>query len=148
MHTIQRRVDVASAPQALYDVLLDLARAPEWNQSLRNVHHVHGLGVGATSEATYRMAGVDLDVHNTTLAAEWPSRIVVRATGAAWCEWAWRIEPTPIGARLTLHVAYEIPEAVRGQVGERLLFSRNVRDVEMQLEHVKDLVEREVHTFV
>lgn len=141
MKTIQRSVDAACPPEALYATILDLARAPEWNPAVRDVRNVHGLGVGATSEWTYRMAGVDLDLRCTTVAAEWPSRIVVRTSGAAYGEWTWRIDPTPIGARVTLHVAYEVPAPVARRVPEGPLQSGNVRDVERLLENVKDLVE-------
>lgn len=148
MKTIQRSVDAACNPEALYDFILDLSRGPEWNHGMRDVRNVNGRGVGATSEWTYRMGDVDLDVRSETIVADRPSRIVMRTTGGAFSEWTYRIDPSPIGARITLHVAYEIPPTVKSRVAESLLLNRNARDVEMLLENVKDLVEHEAGALV
>lgn len=69
------------------------------------------------------------------------SKIVDKSGGELQSEFAYTLEPSKAGTRLSLKVSYTVPTPLLGRVAEALIVKRNEREFDMALENLKDLVE-------
>lgn len=100
--TLERSVDIAAPPEAVWAIVSDLRRTPEWSPECRKLLV---LGRGGRIETGATLIGI-----NRLRLAVWPTRSVVtdvspgrriawnvRTSGASW---SYELEPTPTGTRL------------------------------------------------
>src|SRR5688500_10619720 len=92
---------VDASPDAIFDLITDIARLPEWNREIRTIHE----------QPAVLTPGAEWAVEIHAMGTHWPSRSTVvaidRATGLfayrsgsddgnpSYGDWVWRVAPHP-----------------------------------------------------
>ena len=114
---------------------------PVWLPSIVAVHDVIGTGAGQQFEWTSKMAGLLLHGQSTVV-EHVPNKCGVHQTiGMVRSTFGYAVEPHEKGTRLTLKVEYGIPVPVVGRLAEHVLLRRNVRELEVGLATIKEVLE-------
>jgi uncharacterized protein YndB with AHSA1/START domain len=114
-------IRVEASPEAVFDLIADPARAPEWQTLLAEIGDVSGRpgGVGSSYTGYYRVAGRRIEGRFVVTAAERPK--LLQATGTTrggWTRWTTYIHPAAGGAEVRVTLEYELPgEIVRSVLG-------------------------------
>jgi len=119
----------------------DPMNLPMWLPSIVEVRDVIGIGAGQQFEWTAKMAGLLLR-GQTTVIEHVPDKCGVHQTiGMVHSTFGYSVEPQGEGTALSIEIDYSIPVPVIGRLAERVLLRRNVREFEVALVTVKDLME-------
>jgi len=142
---INRSIDIAGPPEAVFRELTDLNRLTRWS-TITDSHDGpdEQLSRGQEFDQSIRVAGVKLPTHWRCVECEPPRVVAYEATSAGGGRLHMRqsVEPTPIGSRVDLHVDYDLPGGVLGDLLDKLYVERrNEREAEHSLQNLKDLVE-------
>jgi len=114
---------------------------PVWLPSIVEVRDVIGIGAGQQFEWTAKMAGLLLR-GQTTVIEHVPDKCGVHQTiGMVHSTFGYSVEPQGEGTALSIEIDYSIPIPVIGRLAERVLLMRNVREFEVALVTIKDLME-------
>jgi len=114
---------------------------PIWLPFIVAVHDVIGTGAGQQFEWTSKMAGLVLHGQSTVVEHA-PNKCGVHQTiGMVRSTFGYAVEPHEKGTRLTLKVEYGIPVPVVGRLAEHVLLRRNVRELEVGLATIKEVLE-------
>ena len=114
---------------------------PVWLPLIVAVHDVIGTGAGQQFEWTAKMAGRLLHGQSTVVEHA-PNKCGVHQTiGMVSSTFGYAVEPHEKGARLTLEIEYSIPVPVVGRLAEHVLLRRNVREFEVGLATIKEVLE-------
>jgi uncharacterized membrane protein len=114
---------------------------PIWLPFIVAVHDVIGTGAGQQFEWTSKMAGLVLHGQSTVVEHA-PNKCGVHQTiGMVRSTFGYAVEPHEKGTRLTLKVEYSIPVPVVGRLAEHVLLRRNVRELEVGLATIKEVLE-------
>ena len=105
MHLVQRATAHLQAPAgAVFDVLTDIARLPEWNASmLRVVGDVGDLRPGAEWTIEARALGVTWESHSTVIEFDRATRRFVHRsgpTGPSHVVWTWEVDDEDPGSQV------------------------------------------------
>jgi uncharacterized protein YndB with AHSA1/START domain len=97
---ISASVQLDAGPDAVWDVVSDLARMPEFSPELRKAFVIGRPGVGAHIVGINRRKGVVWPT--TSKVVRWePGRAVAWKTRESGATWVYELEPTGTGTRLT-----------------------------------------------
>jgi len=132
IHTLPDRVF------AYVDEPMNLA---EWLPSIVEVRNVIGTGAGQQFEWTATMAGRLLRGQSTVIEHERDRCGVHQTIGMVNSTFAYFVESSGEGAMLTLRIEYSIPIPLVGWLAEQVLLTRNVREFELALTNVKEILE-------
>ena len=114
-------IHVESSPEAIFDLIADPSRAPEWQTLFVAMGAISGRsgGVGSSYSGFYRVAGRRIEARFVVTAAERPR--IHQAAGTArggWVRWTTFIDPAGSGAEVRVTIEYELPgEIVRSVLG-------------------------------
>lgn len=145
MHSASDEIRIDAPPEAVYRIVADPRRLPQWMSSLIEVRNVRGSGVGQTYEWTYKMTGVKFDGKTEVVKENVGELRNTRTVGGIDSEWHMNFEREgKQGTRFRLEVSYSIPTPVLGAVAEKVITARNRRELSSNLAHLKDIVEAEV----
>ncbi|MGN6577536.1 MAG: SRPBCC family protein [Nocardioides sp.] len=100
---ISATVDVAAAPEAVWAVVSDVTRMPEWSPELRRLYVLGGAKqprVGMTLLGINRRGFVAWPTTSKVTRLE-PGRAVAWKTRESGATWTYELEPTENGTRLT-----------------------------------------------
>ena len=116
-------------------------RLAEWLPSIVEVRNVIGTGAGQQFEWTAKMAGLLLRGQSTVV-EHVPNHCGVHQTiGMVGSDFGYFVEPHAEGTTLTLEIQYSIPMPLIGRLAERVLLRRNIREFELALINVKEMLE-------
>ncbi len=114
-------IRVEASPEAVFDLIADPSRAPEWQTLLAEMGEISGRpgGVGSSYTGYYRVAGRRIEGRFVVTAAERPK--LLQATGTTrggWTRWTTYVDPADGGAEVRVALEYELPgEIVRSVLG-------------------------------
>lgn len=145
MTEINRSIEIAGAPEAVFRELTDLTRLTRWS-TITDSHDGSDeqLTLGQEFDQSIRVAGVKLPTHWRCVEYEPPGVVTYEATspGGGRLHMRQSVEPMPYGSRIDLHVDYDLPGGVLGDLLDKLYVERrNEREAEHSLQNLKELVE-------
>ncbi len=141
MLTVEKSIVINASVGAVYTYVEDPTKLSEWMTSLTEVRNIKGEGVGQSYDWTYRMMGIPLD-GTTTVTEKVPNeRSKTETTGGVKSTWVFTLVSDGEATTLTLKIDYTIPVPVLGKLAEKLVASRNAREMETNLANIKECVE-------
>ena len=135
-------VDAPAA--ALWDLIADPARNPEWQTLLVEMGETAGRpgGVGCSFTGYYRVAGRKLTGQFVVTAAERPTLFQLNGTTTGgWVRWTTLIEPSAAGSVLNVSLEYELPGEIIGSLFGMLTGNRMEREFRRTYESLRSLAE-------
>ena len=121
MSHLSTTIHVEASPEAIFDLIADPSRAPEWQTLLAGMGEISGRsgGVGSSYSGFYRVAGRRIEARFVVTAAERPRIHQVAGTArGGWVRWTTFIDPAGSGAEVRVTLEYELPgEIVRSVLG-------------------------------
>jgi carbon monoxide dehydrogenase subunit G len=142
---IEREISIGRPPDAVFTLLTDLERLPEWATIVvetREVSH-RPLQEGCTFRQTVRVAGREIDTEWRVVRFESPREVAYQATGplGGRLSMTQRVRPDDGGSRVELEVDYELPGGLIGSVAARVLEAENEGAAEQSLVNLKELLD-------
>ncbi len=104
---------------AVFDLIADPARSPEWQTMLAEMGDIAGRpgGIGSSFVGYYRVAGRRLTGRFVVTAAERPTVFQVNGTTTGgWARWTTMIEPAGAGCVIHVGLEYELPGMIIGSL--------------------------------
>ncbi|HEU4571541.1 MAG TPA: SRPBCC family protein [Candidatus Limnocylindrales bacterium] len=145
MSHLSTTLRIAAAPAAVFDLIADPARSPDWQTLLVEMADVAGRpgGVGSTYSGYYRVAGRRLPVRFVVTAAERPGLFQVSgATTGGWARWTTVIESAGEDAsELRVDLEYELPGEILGSLFGLLTGNRIEREFRRTYDNLRRLAE-------
>jgi Polyketide cyclase / dehydrase and lipid transport len=129
---------VAASPQAVYDLVSDVTRTPQWSPEVIECRWLDGADravVGARFRARNRRRWLVWANEPVVEVAEPPTEFAVSRTerGAGTIRWGYRLVPGGAGTRVTIYYEVVRPVPLGLHVVLRLVFG--VRDLRADLHH-------------
>jgi Polyketide cyclase / dehydrase and lipid transport len=146
MSHLSTTVRVEAPADAVYDIVADPIRGPEWQTLVTELGEVAGRpgGVGSSYVGYYRIAGRRLEGRFIVTAAERPRlHQAAGTTRGGWARWTTMIEPLDGGAASEVRVSleYELPGEVVGSLFGMLTGNRLEAEFKRTYENLKRLCE-------
>ena len=145
MSHLSTRLRIEAAASAVFEVIADPTRSPEWQSLLVEMGDVAGRpgGVGSSFSGYYRVAGRRLSARFVVTAAERPGLFQVSgATTGGWVRWTTMIEPATDGASdIQVDLEYELPGEIVGSLFGLLTGNRIEREFRRTYENLRRLIE-------
>jgi hypothetical protein len=144
MSHLSTTLRVEAAASAIFDVIADPARSPEWQTLLAEMGDISGRpgGIGSSFVGFYRVAGRKLAGRFIVTAAERPRLFQVNGTTTGgWARWTTLIEPDGTGSILDVTLEYELPGEIVGSLFGMLTGNRIEREFRRTYDNLKRLVE-------
>ena len=146
MAVIEKSVTVAATADAVFAILDDPARIPEFAPGVQSVDVVRRTDerVGDSFKAAYKTAGITFPTIYTTELSQKPSKIVERMEGALMGRFNWTLAADGESTtRVSVRIDYQMKGGLLGQAMDALMVRRmNEGNAEKMLENLKGLVER------
>lgn len=151
MAHIEHTTEIDAAPEAVFDVLTDLDRLPDWSTVTVSTHDAppKPLSAGQTFRQTLRVLGRNLDVDWEVKEVQRPNRLAYEATapGGGRLRMTQQVRQAGDGSRVELDIDYDLPGGFVGEwLDEHYAERRNEREVEHSLHNLKELVEASTRT--
>ncbi len=146
MAHIKRHIDVVASPDAVFSLLTDLDRLPEWATIVVDSRDASArpLTAGCTFRQTIRVMGRELDTEWRVTEFEPARRLAHEATAAMGGHLAMTqtITPRDGGTRVQLEVDYELPGGFLGDLLDAAgVEAHNEREAERSLQNLKELLD-------
>jgi carbon monoxide dehydrogenase subunit G len=142
---IERTVDIAASPQAVYDVVMDPARLEEW---VTIHHHLEDapngrLRKGSKMTQYLRIAGKKFKVRWTVVENDPCVRVVWEGRGpvASHARVVYELEGNGAGTRFSYLNEYDLPGGALGRIAGRAVSRVTQKELEGSLQRLKSLVE-------
>lgn len=146
MSHLATTIRVEAPAAAVFAVIADAARSPEWQSMLAEMGEIAGRpgGVGSSFLGYYRVAGRRLPVRFVVTAATAPTSFQVNGTTTGgWARWTTLIEPREGSCVLNVTLEYELPGEVVASLLSMLTGNRLEREFRRTYDNLKRLVEAE-----
>ncbi|MBC7973966.1 MAG: SRPBCC family protein [Myxococcales bacterium] len=143
---ITRQIDVAATPEAVFAVLTDLDRLPEWATIVadtRDVSDDRPLQTGCTFRHTIRVMGQELDTDWQVTELGSGRLLAYEASSALGGRLGMTqtIMPRAGGSTVRLEVDYDLPGGFLGDLLDvAVLEAQNEREAERSLQNLKALL--------
>ena len=144
MSHLSTTLTVEAPAAAVYDVVADPARNPQWQTLLVEMGPISGRpgGIGSSYVGYYRVAGRKLTGRFVVTAAERPTLHQVNGTTTGgWTRWTTIIEPAGPRCSLRIDLEYELPGEIIGSLFRMLTGNRIEREFQHTYERLRRLVE-------
>ena len=133
-------IDLRATAEAVFVVLSDPLRLPEWNASIVSARRIDEEPIGLHSRAVFagRFMGQSLESETEVIAFDPPRLFATRAIRGPKVHTQFTLEPQGDVVRLTVRLSGDVPGGVLGgMVAERLLGA----DLQRSLERLRSLCE-------
>jgi hypothetical protein len=146
MSHLSTTLSVEAPAEAVFDLVADAARSPEWQSLLVEMGPISGrpAGVGSSYVGQYSVAGRKLPGHFVVTAAERPTLHQVHGTTTGgWVRWTTLIEPTCERCTVCVTLEYELPGEIVGSLFGMLSGNRIEREFHRTYDQLKRIAEAE-----
>lgn len=136
------RIDAPAT--AVFDLIVEPARNPEWQSLLAEMGRISGRpgGVGSSYTGFYRVAGRKLMSRFIVTAAERPSVFQVNGTTTGgWTRWTTMLSDIDGSCEIRVDLEYELPGEIIGSLFGMLTGKRIERELKRTYESLKRLAE-------
>jgi hypothetical protein len=136
------RIEAPAA--AVFDLIADPARSPEWQTLLDDMGEIAGRpgGIGSSYLGFYKVAGRRLASRFIVTAAERPRLLQVNGTtSGGWARWTTLIQDCGTVCEVQVGLEYEIPGEIVGSLLGLLTGNRIEREFRRTCDNLKRLVE-------
>ena len=144
MSHLSAALPVEAPATAVYDVIADPSRSPEWQSLLVQMGPISGRpgGIGSSYVGDYRVAGRHLEGRFVVTAAERPTlHQLSGTTTGGWTRWTTVIEPDGDRCLMRVTLEYELPGEIVGSLFGMLTGNRIEREFRRSYERLKQVVE-------
>jgi len=133
--TVEESVTIERPPDAVYDLVADLERGPEWQSSLESVDVERGVEV-------WTFAGHRREARFEVTEQVRPQRFGIEShTGSVRAHAVFTFTPVAEGTRIDSRLDLEVGGA-GGRLAAAVLRGRVAREARQNLERLKELLER------
>jgi hypothetical protein len=147
MSHLATRVRVAAPAAAVFDLIADPARGPEWQTLVAEMGDIAGRpgGIGSSHVGSYRLAGRRLTGRFVVTAADRPRLFQLNGTTTGgWTRWRTVIHAIePDVCELDVDLEYELPGEIVGSLFGLLTGNRLQREFRRTYDNLRDLAARE-----
>lgn len=144
MSHLSTTLRIEAPASAVFDLIADPARSPEWQTLLADMGEIAGRpgGIGSSFVGYYKVAGRKLASRFVVTAAERPTIFQLNGTtSGGWARWTTMIEPEGDACRLEVRLEYELPGEIVGSLFGLLTGNRIEREFRRTYDNLKRLVE-------
>lgn len=144
MSHLATSLHVEATPTALFDLIADPARSPDWQTILVGMGEIVGRigSVGSSYVGYYRVAGRRLTGRFVVTASERPGLFQVNTTTiGGWARWTTMIVPTASGSDISIQLEYELPGEIMGSLLRMLTGNRLEREFLRSYENLRRVAE-------
>ena len=141
MSHLSTTVRIEATATAVFDLIADPSRSPEWQSMLAEMGDITGRpgGVGSSFVGFYRVAGRKLAGRFVVTAAERPTLFQVNGTTTGgWARWTTMIEPAGSSCEIHVSLEYELP----GEIVTSLLSLLTGHRIEREFRRTYDNLKR------
>ena len=138
MPRVHKAIDIKAPVDRVFSYVEDPRNAPEWIDSMVDVKDIRG----AHYNWTWNMAGMEFDGESDMVEEIPNEKMVVRSKGSIESTWTFNFEPHGNVTHLDLDISYEIPPSIAGKEAEDLVMKQNERETEIDLQNIKERMER------
>jgi uncharacterized protein YndB with AHSA1/START domain len=147
MSEVRAKIDIAAAPEQVYDFMLDPNHLHEWVTIHRKVNRTDSGSPrkGYEMEQTLCLRHVDFKVHWTLTEAERPLRATWEGRGPAgsYARTSYRLTPNGDGTHFEYENEFKAPGGFLGAAASRVVVGGvPEREAKRSLEQLKALLER------
>ena len=142
MSHLSTTLTVEAPADAVFDVIADPARSPEWQTLLVEMGPISGRpgGIGSSYIGYYRVAGRKLAGRFVVTAAERPTlHQVAGTTTGGWTRWTTIIEPAGDRCVVRVDMEYELPGEIVGSLFGMLTGNRIEREFRASYDRLRSL---------
>ena len=145
MTAIRREIEIAATPTAVFALLVDLDRLPDWSTITSQTHDRPSgpLKTGDTFAQTLRVLGRAMESEWRVTELHAPFRVAYEATGPLGARMKMRqtVQDAHAGSSVAFEVDYELPGGLIGDLADFVAGERNERELEHSMQNLKDLAE-------
>lgn len=135
---------IEATAEAVFDLIADPARSPEWQTLLVEMGDIAGRpgGIGSSFVGSYRVVGRKLAGRFVVTAAERPTAFQLNGTTTGgWIRWTTMIEPHGPDCAVQVSLEYELPGEIVGSILSLLTGNRLEREFRRTYDNLKQLAE-------
>jgi hypothetical protein len=144
MSHLSMSLRIEASAEAVFDLIADPARSPEWQTLLVEMGDIAGRpgGIGSSFVGFYRVAGRKLAGRFVVTAADRPAVFQVNGTTTGgWARWTTMLQPAGSACDVQVNLEYELPGEIVGSLFGMLTGNRMEREFHRTYENLKRLVE-------
>ncbi|HEX2756650.1 MAG TPA: SRPBCC family protein [Candidatus Limnocylindrales bacterium] len=144
MSHLSTTLRIEASATAVFDLIADPARSPEWQTLLAEMGDIAGRpgGIGSSFVGFFRVAGRKLAGRFIVTAAERPTVFQVNeTTTGGWARWTTMIEEAGAGCDIAVKLEYELPGEIVGSLFGLLTGNRLEREFRRTYDNLKRLAE-------
>jgi polyketide cyclase/dehydrase/lipid transport protein len=137
---------VGAPPDAVFDLIADPLRNPEWQTMITEMGEVSGRpgGVGSSYVGFYRVAGRRIEGRFVVTAAERPTlHQAAGTTRGGWARWTTMIEATDDGCEVRVDLEYELPDELLSSLFGLVTGNRLEQELIRTYDNLRKLAEAE-----
>ena len=141
MMSLNQSVGINAPTDVVFAYVTEPATMAEWIPPMVQTRDIVGSGEGQQFEWTYKLAGL-LFRGQSVVVEHVPNEVsVYQSIGAISSTWTFRVASHDSGAKFTVDIAYDVPVPVLGKLAERVIVSRDSRNLDSALANVKEILE-------
>ncbi|MGH2428449.1 MAG: SRPBCC family protein [Candidatus Limnocylindria bacterium] len=146
MARVRSQIDLAASPEAVFALLTDLDRLPEWATIVVDSREAstRPLTLGCTFRQTVRVMGQELDTEWQVTELEPGRRLAYEASAALGGRLVMTqtITPRAAGSSVQLEADYDLPGGFLGDLLDlAVVEAKNEREAERSLQNLKELLD-------
>ncbi len=145
MSHLSTTLHIAAPAEAVFDVLADPLRGPQWQTLVSELGEVSGRSgaVGSSYVGYYRVAGRRLEGRFVVTASDRPTLLqVAGTTRGGWVRWTTLIEAVGDGSEVRAMLEYVLPGEILGSLFGMLTGNRLQTELEKTYANLRAIVER------
>jgi hypothetical protein len=145
MASVSTSIDIGTAPDRVWDLVIDLDRLGEWVTIHRELRGPSPASIeeGMTFSQRLEVAGTPFDVDWTATAVDAPQRLVWEGAGPAVsrARTSYALDVHAGGTRFTYENEFALPGGAVGDAAGSVVASRAGKEAEASLQRLKQLAE-------
>ena len=144
MSHLSTTLRIEAPATAVFDLIADPVRSPEWQTLLDDMSEIAGRpgGVGSSYVGFYKVAGRRLASRFVVTAADRPRILQVNGTtSGGWARWTTMIEDCGTACQVQIGLEYELPGEIVGSLFGLLTGNRIEREFRRTYDNLKRLAE-------
>ena len=145
MASVSTSIDIGTAPDRVWDLVIDLDRLGEWVTIHRELRGPTPASIeeGTTFSQRLEVAGTPFDVDWTATAVDAPQRLVWDGAGPAGsrARTSYALDAHAGGTRFTYENEFALPGGAVGDAAGSVVASRAGKEAEASLQRLKQIAE-------